>query len=196
MSKSNLSRLRCRPPVVGSVADVARCQNVSLAQVIMSVTDVVMIDVSGSMNRNDAPGGRSRYETAAGELRRIQAAHPGQVLVIGFSSAAFYCTYGEPDFEGGGTNMAEALRLAATLDGTVRFYMVSDGEPDSEDEALGVAAGFASRIHTIHIGDESDWRGRDFLRRLASVTGGTFAASDQPAMLAAPIEKLMLLAGG
>ena len=73
----------------------------------------------------------------------------------------------------------------------MRFVIISDGEPDSEAEALDVASEFESRIDCVYIGPEFG-NGRDFLERLAEISGGTYSKSKAPGLLA---ENVTLLLG-
>ena len=66
-------------------------------------------------------------------------------------------------------------------------------KPDSEDEALKVAKTFNARIDTIYVGPENG-DGRDFLKRLASASGGQGDTAAQVKELAATVENLLLTA--
>ena len=178
--------------VPGSLGQVAQAKGESIAQAFMSCEIVALIDTSGSMAANDSRGGRQRYAVACDELAKLQAAHPGKVGVVAFSTTVQFEPGGVPTFLRGGTNLAAALKFARIVDGTVRFVVVSDGEPDSEHEALAEAATMQSEISCIFVGAEGDTDARDFLRRLAKSRGGRFSEAQAGDLLADRVESLFL----
>lgn len=181
--------------VTGSIAAVANRDGLSLAESFLNCEIVVLIDQSGSMAANDAPGRRSRFEAADAELTRLQREHPGQVAVISFSSHVTFCPGGVPGRDGGGTDMAAELNFAQVCDGASKIVLISDGEPDSQGAALSVAARYAHPIHTVYIGPEDDRDGgRAFLARLAAATGGRTFQSAAPGLLAESVQALLLTA--
>lgn len=180
--------------VQGSMAAVATREGQSLAETFLSAEVILIIDVSGSMETRDAPGGVTRHDAAARELRALQGSLPGKVAVVAFSSTVEFCPSDIPSRMNGSTDMAAALRFVKPADGTgIRFVMISDGNPDSELETLEVARTFTSRVDTVYIGPE-DSRGRVFLEHLAAVTGGEFAQGEAPGLLQESV--MQLLEGG
>ena len=178
--------------IPGSLSAIARHQNQSLAQSWLSVEVLLIVDVSGSMLSPDAPGGRKRYDVAVEELKRLQAEMPGKIGVVAFSDSVQFCPSGHPTGSFGNTNMAHALEFVKPADDTgVRFILISDGVPDSEEKTLSVARTFKTHIDTIYIGPERDQGGREFLKRLAEASGGQFVQSEKIAELAAPVLKLL-----
>ena len=144
------------------------------------------------MSAHDAPGGRSRYEAAEEELRRLQEELPGKLAVVAFSNQVQFCPSGIPIRYGEGTKMANALRFVKIVDGCdVRFILISDGEPDNPQDTLEVARSFQSRIDTVYIGPDGG-HGRAFLADLAAQSGGIASASNAPGLLA---EQVTLLLG-
>ena len=132
---------------------------------------------------------------ACAELTTLQNAHPGKIAVISFSGDAQFCPAGIPVYLGGMTNLAGALRFAKVCDAAeMRFVVVSDGEPDSQEEALKVAATYQGRIDAVYVGPEGG-PGAAFLKRLAEAHGGQQATATCATMLAATIERLALTAG-
>jgi hypothetical protein len=183
--------------VPGSLAAIAKTNNVSLAETFLSAEAIIIVDVSGSMSDHDARGGKSRYEVALDELARLQAQLPGRLAVIEFSSTVRFVPSGAPSFQGGGTQLAEALRFTKVADvpGAMRFFVISDGEPGDPDEALKIARSYQNKIDTIFVGPEEDWAGgRDFLQRLAQASGGQAVTCDRLKELAPTIERLLLTA--
>lgn len=178
--------------VVGSVAAVAASNGRAVAEAFMNVDVIVLVDTSGSMAMMDSRGGQSRYAVACAELATLQAAQPGRVGIISFSTHCQFCPSGVPHFEGGGTDLAGALRFAraADLEG-IRFIVVSDGEPDSERDALAEAEKFRGNIDTVYVGPENGG-GREFLRRLAMACHGESVTAAHAQALAPAIERLLL----
>lgn len=178
--------------VTGSLADVATSSNQSLAESFMTAEAVILVDVSGSMSDRDSRGGKSRYEVALEELAALQRAMPGKLAIIAFSDDAVFIPGGAPPLLGMGTDVAGALRFAKCADVPgMRFFLISDGEPDSSDAALDVAETFRARIDTIYVGPETRLTGRTFLRMLAKATGGQSATADCVRELAAVTTRLL-----
>jgi len=178
--------------IKGSLGAIAQRDNMTLAESFLSADVLLIVDMSGSMGAHDAPGGKSRYEAAEQELRRLQEQNPGKIAVIAFSDTAEFAPTGIPRRMGAGTNLAGALSFVKPADGTgVRFIVISDGEPDDPPKALATARTFESKIDCVYIGPESG-HGRAFLERLAAASGGSFAQGAAPGMLA---EQVTLLLG-
>jgi Mg-chelatase subunit ChlD len=181
--------------VPGSISAVAATSAISIAEAFLGADIIAIVDVSGSMREHDSRGGRSRYAVAVEELRRLQERNVGKVAVVAFNGAVEFCPAGIPPEPMGGTDLAGALRFVKVADGCVRFVVISDGQPDDEQEALAVAKDFASRIDAIFVGDEADSRASAFLRKLAAAHGGKSATAARAQELAATIETLALKAG-
>ena len=180
--------------VKGSLADVAKSTGASLAETFLSADVIVLVDTSSSMEAHDAPGGLSRYDAACKELANLQATIPGKVAVISFAStgSVMFCPNGQPFNLEGGTDLAGALGFAKVADvPDMRFVVISDGQPDSEREALKMAAGYQNRIDTIFVGPEDDQRGRSFLAKLASAKGGQSVTADRVAQLSSKVQYLL-----
>lgn len=180
--------------VPGSLSAIANQEGRALAETFLSVDAILMVDTSGSMTSEDAPGNISRHDAAEAELKRLQAQLPGKIAVISFSDIAMFCPNGLPFRQDGGTQVSEALRLVKPADDCgIRFFLISDGQPHDGPEALRIARTFKSRIDTIFIGPERDTMGgRKWLEELARATGGKMEKSAAPGMLGAPVERLLL----
>lgn len=179
--------------VPGSLGAVAKQEGKSLAETFVNADLVVIVDTSGSMSTHDSRGGKSRYEVACEELANLQANHPGKIAVLAFSSDVVFCPNGMPTYLGGNTNMAGALRFAKIADVPgMRFVLISDGEPDDTDKTLAIAKTYHNKISTIYVGPEEYPEGRNFLQRLAAITGGQSVTADRAKELKAGIEKLYL----
>ncbi len=190
MNRSQLSTV-----VSGSIADLARANNTTLAESFMTADLIVIVDTSGSMGTQDSRGGRSRYDVACAELADLQQSLPGKVAVIAFSSDVEFVPGGVPPYLGGGTDLAGALRFAHVADTPgMRFVVISDGQPDDSAAALAEARTYTSRIDTIYVGPEGQSGGRKFLEQLAKASGGQSVSADRAAELRASIETLLLSA--
>ena len=156
----------------GSLGYMAQ-QGQSIAESFLSVDAILLLDISASMQQTDCPNGQQRYTVACDEMRRLQRELPGKLAVIEWATGHAFVPGGVPSPpEGWSTNMAEVLRFVKAADGCeIKIILISDGEPDSEQDTLDVARTFTSKVDTIYIGPEGG-RGADFLRRLADATGG------------------------
>lgn len=171
---SNLQRKDGSSIAKGSLADVARAQGQTLAEVFLSCDAVVIVDTSASMNVCDVGEDRtrSRYLAACDELRKLQEAMPGKVAVVSFSGSTEFCPGGIPRYIGSTTDMTGALQFVKIADGAgIKLILISDGEPDSPSETLKAARTFSTKIDTIFIGPENS-HGAQFLRDLSAATGG------------------------
>lgn len=179
--------------VKGSLTDIAKATGASLAETFLGADVVVIVDTSSSMDAPDAPGGQTRYDAACKELANLQATIPGKVAVISFASHGqiMFCPNGQPFNLQGGTDLAGALTFAKVADvPDMRFVVISDGQPDSEREALKVAAGYQNRIDTIFVGPENG-PGLTFLAKLASAKNGQAVTADRVAQLSSKVQMLL-----
>lgn len=187
--------------IPGSLKAISQRDNISLAESFLDCDALLLVDQSGSMAAKDAPIGKlefgvnpfqSRYDAADQELARLQKELPGKVAVVAFSNTAVFCPGGVPMRLGGGTDMVEALKFVKVVDDTgIQIIMISDGEPNDENETLRVAKTFKTKISTIYIGPENG-DGRQFLQQLARATGGEFHKSNAPGLLKESVETLLL----
>ena len=67
--------------VKGSLSDTANGR--TLAESFLNADAILIVDMSGSMAANDAPGGLERWDAAENELRRLQEENPGKLAVMG-----------------------------------------------------------------------------------------------------------------
>jgi uncharacterized protein with von Willebrand factor type A (vWA) domain len=178
--------------VPGSIGALAQQSGKSIAESFTSADVICLVDVSGSMSDTDSRGGRSRYDVACEELALLQRSLPGKIAVVGFSSTTEFCPGGIPRFQGGGTNMDDALKFVKVADVPgMRFILISDGQPNNAPETLKVAKTFTNKISTIYVGPEDHPFGRDFLHQLAAVTGGTSITNDRAKELATGVKLLL-----
>lgn len=178
--------------VKGSLTDIAASNGHSLAQTFVNAEVVVLVDTSGSMGTHDSRGGRKRYDVACEELAALQGNLPGKIAVLSFSQATMFCPDGKPFNQGGGTDLAGALKFARVADVPgMRFIVISDGQPDSPSAALAEAKRYQNRIDVIYVGPESNPHGRDFLAQLAAASGGQVVTADRAQNLLAATQKLL-----
>lgn len=178
--------------VPGSLQAQAEASGASLAQTFLSCDLIAIVDVSGSMSADDAPGGKSRYDAACRELAKLQANHPGKIGVVAFSSTVAFCPGGTPPFLNGGTALDDALEYCLIVNGLCELVVISDGEPNDAEGALRVARRFTeSDISTVYVGPEGG-SGAEFLKRLAKASGGQAVTAAKTAGLAKSVERLLL----
>lgn len=179
--------------VAGSMQAISVASGKSLAESFMQCDAIVIVDTSGSMGSHDSRGGKTRYEVASEELRQLQNHLPGKIAVVAFSSDTQFCPSGIPTNFGGGTDLLKALRFVKVADvPDMKFILISDGEPDDEpDNCLTFARGFINKISTIYVGPERETGGRDFLEKLARVTGGETLQRDSAKELLGGIQYLL-----
>jgi uncharacterized protein with von Willebrand factor type A (vWA) domain len=183
--------------VTGSLYEVAKRKNQSIAETFIGCDVVILVDTSGSMSITDSRGGKSRYDVACDELKALQGSLPGKIAVLSFSSDVAFCPSGVATFMGSGTDMAKALKFAKVADAVpgMRFILISDGEPDSRSEALAAAQTYQNRVDTLYVGPEDMPSGRDFLQQLAKASFGDSVTADRAKELKSGVEKLLLKAG-
>jgi len=178
--------------IPGSIGAVAQQNGQSIAETFMNADVIILVDTSGSMDQHDSRDSRSRYDVACEELKNLQASLPGKLALLSFSSDVLFCPNGIPFNYQGMTDLAKALKFAKMADVKgIRFIVISDGEPDSESQALDVAKTYKARIDTIYVGPEGG-DGEAFLRKLAKASGGQGVTAAQVKELAGTVEKLLL----
>lgn len=178
--------------IPGSLGAIAQQNNTSIAETFINADAIILVDTSGSMDISDSREGRKRYDVACEELKTLQASLPGKLAVISFSSDVLFCPNGIPFNYQGMTDLAKALKFAKVADVKgMRFIVISDGEPDSESDALHIAKTYKNRIDTIYVGPKGG-DGEDFLRRLAKASGGQGVTAAQVKELASNVQQLLL----
>lgn len=176
----------------GSQQAIAQQTGKSLAQTFVGAEAVIICDCSGSMNTPDSRGGKTRYDVACEELQALQGSLPGKIALISFNNLVMFNPAGEPMIPSGGTDLAAALQYCKRVDVEgIRFVLLSDGEPDQPDKALGIARTYKNRIDVVYVGPEDRPAGRDYLQRLAAVSGGQIVTADRAKSLAAATQKLL-----
>jgi len=180
--------------VVGSLGQIASRDNMSLADVFMNCDHIILVDTSGSMHEKDSTGGRSRYEVACDELRKIQRDLPGKLGIFSYSDECVFCPNGIPTMLGQGTGMLDAMRYVEPVDGTIKSYIIiSDGYPDpgTENNILALAGRMSTPVNTIFAGGVEDKMGREFMNQLAIAGRGKTSFSASASDLSSSAMKLL-----
>jgi Mg-chelatase subunit ChlD len=177
--------------IQGSLGAVAQAQGKSVAESFINADVILIVDTSGSMGANDSRNNQSRYDVACEELKKLQASLPGKLALLSFSDDVQFCPNGIPFNFGGGTDLAKALKFAkmADLKG-IRFIVISDGEPDDEQECLRVAKTYKAKIDTVYVGPEGG-AGQKFLNRLAKASGGQGVTAEKVKELESTVKNLL-----
>lgn len=164
--------------IKGSLQQIALSTNQPLAKVLLKVDCVIIIDVSSSMDERDPKTSETYYTTACRELETLQGQLAGRIALIAFNDTPTFCPQGTPPKPKGLTDLAKALEFAKTFDVSgVRFILISDGEPNSEEQALKVAQTYKNRIDVIFVGAKGS-TGERFLQSLATVKNGQSMTAD------------------
>jgi Mg-chelatase subunit ChlD len=179
--------------VTGSLSAISQSTGKALSESFMSADVVIVLDCSGSMESHDAPGNKSRRAMAQEQLVKLQANNQGKIALVCFANYAVFSPAGIPVECGGTTNLAGALSYIQPCDDTgMKIIIVSDGSPDDEQKALGIAKQFKTPISCVYTGPEDDREGgRAFLEKLAKATGGTALKSDMPGLLEKEVTLLL-----
>jgi len=158
--------------VRGSLSQVAKRDNKSIAEAFMDVDAIILVDVSGSMSMSDGTG-KTRLERAKKELIRLQNEMSGKLAIVAFSDTVTFIPNGILPDEQSTTNLTSALRYAHSSDAIpdFGFIVISDGSPDNPSSALDMGRKFQNKIDTVYIGNENG-SGKKFLQRLSEISGG------------------------
>lgn len=132
--------------------------------------NILIVDISGSMG--EWCGGQRKIDILVQAIQPIQ--HQYQVLA--FNSSASWITNQMPE-PCGGTALHLALQVAATVH-PAHTLVVSDGQPDDESQAIAAAKIVSGTISTLYVGNDSDHKAIDFMRRLARLGCGKSYVQD------------------
>lgn len=182
--------------VKGSLQDTMDRKRITVADAMLDVELVVVLDCSGSMNAsvtNSYQGGyRTKRQVATRELETLQNDKPGRVALVTFSDDVEFQPSGRPPNAGGCTSMHRALKFVKDLDDIgMKLCLISDGGPTdaTPEEVVKLAATFKSGISTIYIGPETD-KGAELMRRIAEVSGGAYGGAREVRQLCQTIKLL------
>lgn len=178
--------------IQGSLGAVAQQNGKSIAESFVNADCIIIVDTSSSMGQHDSRGGKSRYEVACEELKNLQASLPGKLALLSFSDDVIFCPNGIPYNYESMTDLAKALKFAkmGDLSSGMRFIVISDGEPNDEDQALKVAKTYKNKIDTIYVGPENG-DGQKFLQKLARASGGQGVTAAQVKELESTVKHLL-----
>jgi Mg-chelatase subunit ChlD len=148
---------------------------------------VILCDTSGSMD--EAAGCRRKIDHLREALESVWGSGP--VLVFSSSVSRLDALAHLPAPSGG-----TALHLGLDAAGELRprkTIVISDGQPDSEADALTAADRLPGAIDVIYCGPDSDALAVAFMRRLARAGGGTVVVHDlRRTQELLPVRRLML----
>lgn len=135
---------------------------------------VILADVSGSMS--DRAGSRTKIELLREALATVGPQIPNARLVA-FHSMPAECFAGTLPEPQGSTALDLAIDYAASLDSRTTL-VISDGQPDSEADALKAAERLKGVIDVLYIGDDGNTKAIEFMRRLARIGAGRVIVRD------------------
>jgi len=183
----------------GSLIDVTKGDPMKMGLAIVNAKVVAICDLSGSMLSKDAGKNENmpRHVVLQEVLDDLQAKYPGEMVVYGFNSANIgILPNGQlPDPDGSTpTHVAlnQIYRKASTLEQQV--MLLSDGMPDDAEARFEIARELEYPSNTFYIGRFSEREGRDFMCKLASISGGdsSSVSLNTPLKLTNEIEQLFL----
>lgn len=165
----------------GSLEAMADQSNLPMEEVFMSVENIILMDCSSSMDTRDCEGNQTRWQVAKIELETLQKQLPGKIALICFNNEPVFCPTGIPVKASGGTQLYDALKYIEPADGTdIGFYLISDGEPFSENTCIELAKKFETPINCIFVGSKHEsYSGMEFLNKLAAATRGKAVRSEE-----------------
>lgn len=183
LRNSSLAKSLSKSLTLGGLDDLVRTR--SEANIFL------LLDCSGSMGahmRNE----KTRIQGLREAVQSIQQEKSMRMIQFGQGSTPGEITVIPPPC--GGTPLHLAIDLAKQLE-CGRAIVISDGEPDSQRDALNSAAAFGGRIDVVFVGDPGS-PGELFLKRLAESTGGEAFTGDltEPKKLAAGVIGLLTAA--
>ena len=151
---------------------------------------LLLVDCSGSMGGVIRSGDR-KIDALRKVVTTLRETHPVPVAAFGVGGYGVEVVDVIPE-PCGSTPLGAAIEFG-TAQGATHLVVVTDGEPNSEEDAFTAARAFGGVIDTFYIGDGSD-RGSKFCSELAKMTGGTANLTDlgKPKELAG---KIVLMLG-
>jgi len=138
---------------------------------------VVLADVSGSMVEKDGGSreGKTRFQLLIDALNGL----PSSVTILAFSDAARQVRSIAEARPEGGTALHLAIEAAVRFS-PIRTVIISDGEPDSEPQALAAVEKLTGIVDVVYCGNPSNTHARTFLESLARAgAGGFYQTGDQ-----------------
>jgi len=127
---------------------------------------VIILDTSGSMAYTGAK--LSRISELKVALEQVWS---NQTLIAFSNTAREISSPLKIPTPQGGTALDKAFLLACRYDDLGHTLVISDGEPDDEDEALAAASRLSGSIDIIYCGDPENQRAIDFMNALVRNRG-------------------------
>jgi hypothetical protein len=146
---------------------------------------LILCDVSASMGL-PAGGNRRRIDHLRDALRHVQRPEH-RVMAFSVDAAWVNGVLPEPH---GCTDMALAIERAWP-ERPVATLVISDGEPDSPEQALAAAARLSGTINVLYCGDETNLEAINFMRRLARAGCGRCHVHSWATQASTPIAHTM-----
>jgi Mg-chelatase subunit ChlD len=141
---------------------------------------ILLVDVSFSMTDRLRAGGR-KIDALRKVVTTLRETHPVPVAAFGvndsYTGVALIDEVPEPQ---GSTPMDNAIDFGREQ-GANHLVIVTDGQPNDEHSTMRAAKAFGNPIDVFYVGDGS---GREFAKRLATMTGGEFQNADLGAIKA------------
>jgi hypothetical protein len=137
-----------------------------------STRPLILCDCSVSMSCVDVGFDDSRHTRLEAELQYLlDAVGSNEVHLVAFGCSPQLATLPLPA-DLGSTNLAAAVRFAHSLRPS-QLIIISDGQPNSKDEAIDAIRELfpTTRVDCIYIGPESDSLAQQFLASLAQHGG-------------------------
>lgn len=136
---------------------------------------VILADVSSSMQ--ERAGARRKIDLLREALDSVWAAIPDGRLIAFASIPTEVQRPSDLPAPAGSTALDRAIEAAQLLRPR-KTIVISDGQPDSEEDSLAAAGKLTGLIEAIYCGPDSDRGAIDFLRRLAAIGGGNVVVCD------------------
>lgn len=160
---SSIVQAASKRPLIGEVA-VIKARRAHVGPV------VALYDCSSSMQEL-ARGGKRKYELVEDARAILHASY--EIEFGGFGARA---TTGHLSLPTGNTPLHLALNSARAFQPS-RTIVITDGHPDDPYAALAEARTLSGVIDVVYCGPERDMEAQEFLRKLATVTGGRYQAT-------------------
>ena len=157
--------------------------------------DLILADISGSMD-SEAVGGRRKYNCLQDALAPLK----GKAHAIAFNSSVHEVDTDALPPPYGGTNMADALARANTLD-PLHVLVISDGCPDMVDRTLEQARLLSEQciIDTLYIGPSDMVSAIELMQEIARIGNGRAMVFDlekpQQQLLGSVVDSLLMIGG-
>jgi hypothetical protein len=135
----------------------------------LRTTTVLLLDTSGSMSTGE-PRRIDLLWQMVQALRTPQARWRGAT----FSSSCRWSGMATVPEPSGTTDLGGALRMIAEAT-PLRVTLVTDGEPDDQEDAYKAAVALQCPVHILFVGDPGDAEATAFCQRICAATKGTFA---------------------